>query len=327
MAEARNRVSSPRPGIHEGMWLTFLGTGGSWPTSDRNTSCVAVKRGGEIILFDCGEGTQRQFQRSRLSYMQVDKIFISHLHGDHFLGIAGLMQTMHMNERGAPLRIFGPEGTEDVVRSLGRIGYFKPDFRVEARELGDKDALRFEGYRVEARDVRHNVPNLGYSLVEDTRPGRFNKVRALELGVPEGPAFGKLQAGERVTLADGRDVAPQDVMGPARRGRKIAYSGDAVPCEAMVELARDADVLVHDSTYGDDFAEANDYGHSTAAQAAYIAKKAGVRKLFLTHFSARYRDVRPLVESARRVFPSTEAAHDLLETEVSFTDEPPAGTA
>ncbi|HVL86839.1 MAG TPA: ribonuclease Z [Candidatus Thermoplasmatota archaeon] len=315
-------MGQPRPGIHEGMSITFLGTGGSWPTAERNTACIAVKRGPEVILFDCGEGTQRQFQRSKLSYMQVRRVFVSHLHADHFLGLAGLLQTMSMNERVDPLEVYGPPGIAEIVAGFTRLAYFKPSFAIDVRELRDGDVVPFPGYRIEARAVKHNVPNLGYALVEDPRPGRFNKPRALELGVPEGPAFGSLQTGTPVTLADGRVVRPEDVLGPARRGRKIAYSGDAVPSEAMVELARDADVLVHDSTFGDDYAEANAYGHSTSTQAAYVAKKAGVRALYLTHFSARYRDVRPLLESARRLFEKTHAAHDFLEIDVAFTEEP-----
>ena len=321
---------STRPGIHDGMSVTFLGTGGSWPTADRNTAAIAVKRGPEIILFDCGEGTQRQFQRSKLSYMQVNKIFISHLHADHFLGVAGLIQTMSMNERRDPLFVFGPPGIEDILAGLTRLGYFRPDFKVNVSALKDRDVVQFDGYRVETRAVKHNVPNLGFALVEEMRPGRFNKPRALELGVPEGRAFGTLQAGESVVLSDGCEVRPEDVLGPPRRGRKIAYSGDCVPSEAMIELAADADLLIHDSTYGDDYPEANAYGHSTSSQAAFVAKKARVSQLALTHFSARYRDVRPLLESARKVFANSITAHDLFELEIRFPQEetpPPVAAA
>ncbi|HEV8358920.1 MAG TPA: ribonuclease Z [Candidatus Thermoplasmatota archaeon] len=305
-------------GIHEQMRIVFLGTAGSWPTADRNVSAVALKRGPEVLLFDCGEGTQRQFQRSGLSYMEVSRILVSHLHGDHFLGIAGLAQTMDMNGREAPLHIVGPAGTADAVAQLVRVGHFKPRYPIRVEEVRDGARIDCGDYVISARSLRHNVPNLGYAVTEQQRPGRFNKPRAQELGVPEGPLYGRLQRGEDVTLPDGRVVRSQDVVGAPRRGRKVVYTGDCLPNEATVQLAEGADVLVHDSTFGSDYAAANEYGHSTAAQAAFIASKASVEQLVLTHFSARYRDVAPLVEEARRVFPRTEAAHDLWELEVKF---------
>jgi ribonuclease Z len=309
-------------GIHEQMRLVFLGTAGSWPTAERNVAALAVKRGPEVLLFDCGEGTQRQFQRSTLSYMDVRRVFLSHLHGDHFLGLSGLVQTMDMNGRTEPLDVVGPAGTAEVVRALVPIGHFKPGFPVRVEEVRDRARLDLGDYAVEVRALRHNVPNLGYALVEAQRPGRFHKPRAVELGVPEGPLFGTLQRGEDVALPSGALVRSADVVGPPRPGRKVAITGDCVPGEATVELARGADVLVHDSTFGPDFPDANAYGHSTSVQAAVMAQKAGARRLFLTHFSARYRDVRPLVEEARKVFPRTEAAHDLLEVDVPFPPDP-----
>ncbi|MCA1814367.1 MAG: ribonuclease Z [Halobacteriales archaeon] len=308
-------------GIHEQMRLVFLGTAGSWPTADRSVSAVALKRGGEVLLFDCGEGTQRQFQRASVSYMEVTRILLTHLHGDHFLGLPGLIQTMDMNGRTASLQVVGPPGTLDVVRQLVPIGHFKPSFPIDVQEV--RDGARLDGgtYTIHARALKHNVPNLGYALVEALRPGRFHKQRAMELGVPEGPAFGKLQRGEDVALPSGAVVRSEEVVGTPRPGRKVVYTGDCLPCEATVELAQGADVLIHDSTFGSDFAEANRYGHSTSAQAAFIARSAGARKLYLTHFSARYRDVAPLLAEARAVFPDTEAAHDLLDVEVPFPAE------
>lgn len=307
-------------GIHDPMRLVFLGTAGSWPTAERNVSAVALKRGPEVILFDCGEGTQRQFQRSGLSYMEVGKILVSHLHGDHFLGIGGLAQTMEMNGREAPLLVVGPPGLQEAVEGLTRIGHFKPGFPVRVEEVKDRAVLDFGEYEIQARSLKHTVPNLGYAVAEKQRPGRFDRARALELGVPEGPLFGRLHRGEDVALPDGRLVRSGEVVGPPRRGRKVVYSGDCVPCEATVELARGADVLIHDATFGSDVAEANAMGHSTALQAAEIARRAGVGLLFLSHFSARYRDVKPLAEEARRVFPATEAARDFLEHEVKFPE-------
>ena len=307
-------------GIHEQLRIVFLGTAGSWPTAERNTSCVALKRGAEVLLFDCGEGTQRQFQRSGISYMEVSRVLITHLHGDHYLGIAGLVQTMDMNGRTEPLVIHGPPGTREAVAALVQIGHFKPGFPIRVEELKDRSVVDVGDYELRARSLRHNVPNLGYALVEKQRPGRFNKAKAMELGVPEGPLFGKLQRGEDVTLPDGREVKSADVVGAPRRGRKVVYTGDCVPCEATVDLAEGADVLIHDSTFGSDYAEANAYGHSTSAQAAFMAQKAKAHHLYLTHFSARYRDVRPLLEDARKVFPATDAAHDFLDVEVQFPE-------
>ncbi|HEV8360232.1 MAG TPA: ribonuclease Z, partial [Candidatus Thermoplasmatota archaeon] len=258
-------------GIHDQMRLVFLGTAGSWPTAERNVSAVALKRGPEVLLFDCGEGTQRQFQRSGLSYMEVSRILITHLHGDHFLGIAGLVQTMEMNGREDELQVVGPAGTVEAVRALIQIGHFKPRFPIAIRDVRDGALIDGGEYEIRVRALKHNVPNLGYAVVERQRPGRFNKARAQELGVPEGPLFGKLQRGEDVALPDGRVVRSADVVGEPRRGRKVVYTGDCVPSEATVQFAEGADVLVHDSTFGSEYAEANDYGHSTAAQAAFIA--------------------------------------------------------
>jgi ribonuclease Z len=309
------------------MELVFLGTGASWPSVERNVPAVAVKRGSEVILFDCGEGTQRQFQRSPLSYMQVQKIFITHLHADHYLGLPGLVQTMRLNERKEPLLIAGPPGIRELCEDLrviprgskdGRSAKGARGLQVQVVELASPTDLPFEGYKVLAREVRHTIPALAYAIVEEMRPGRFNKPRALELGVPEGKAFGMLQRGESVTLEDGRVITAEMVLGPARRGRKVVYTGDCVPCEQTVELAQGADYLVHESTYANDFPDANKHGHSTAAQAAFIAKAARVAHLYLTHISPRYTNAKPLVEEARKIFPESHEAHDLLSVVVKF---------
>ncbi|HEX2022004.1 MAG TPA: ribonuclease Z [Candidatus Thermoplasmatota archaeon] len=327
--------------MHENMELVFLGTGASWPSVERNVPAVALKRGSEIVLFDCGEGTQRQFQRSTVSYMQVRHIFVTHLHMDHFLGLPGLVQTMKLNERREPLSIYGPPGMRQWAERLGLV---EPEerkpasrgrgagraggMRVEVHEIQSGAVVQLEGYRVEAKEVRHTAYALAYALVEDPRPGRFNKPRALELGVPEGKMFGQLQRGEAVTLDDGRIVTPEMVLGPTRRGRKVVYTGDCVPCEQTVELAQGADVLVHESTYANDFPDANKHGHSTAAQAAFIAKAARVSTLYLTHISPRYTSAKPLVEEARKIFPESHEAHDLLSVVVRFPpDEAAAADA
>jgi ribonuclease Z len=309
--------------MHESMELVFLGTGASWPSVERNVPSVALKRGSEIVLFDCGEGTQRQFQRAAVSYMQISTILLTHVHADHYLGLPGIVQTMGLNDRKDPLLIAGPPGLRKLLQDMRLVAREKeraPDygFRIEHRELESGATLRGDGYAIHAREVRHTVPALAFALVEDDRPGRFHKEEALRLGVPEGKMFGQLQRGEAVTLEDGRRISPEMVLGPARRGRKVAYSGDCVPCEQMVELAQGADVLVHESTYANDFADANKHGHSTAAQAAFIAKAARVRTLFLTHISPRYTNAKPLVEEARKIFPESHEARDLLQFVVKF---------
>ena len=323
--------------MHESMDLVFLGTGASWPSVERNVPAVALKRGSEIVLFDCGEGTQRQFQRSPLSYMQVNKIFLTHLHADHYLGVTGLVQTMRLNDRKEPLFIYGPPDTIALMEDYRVIPRARERSRATAREHKDPgglkivvqeiksgDEIALDGYKVVAKETRHTVYALAYALVEDDRPGRFNKEGALALGVPEGKAFGQLQRGESVTLDDGRVIAPEMVLGPARKGRKIVYTGDCVPCEQTVELAQGADVLIHESTYASDFADANKHGHSTSSQAAFIAKASRARTLYLTHISPRYTNAKQLVDEARKIFPETHEAKDLLHVVVKFPPDPDA---
>jgi len=318
--------------MHESMDLVFLGTGASWPSIERNVPSVALKRGSEIVLFDCGEGTQRQFQRSGVSYMQVSHILITHLHADHYLGMPGLVQTMGLNERKDTLVIAGPPGLRRLCedqRLVPREGSKEKGpyygFKIEVKELASGDVLSRPGYKLVAKEVRHSIHALAFALVEDDRPGRFHKEVALSLGVPEGKMFSSLQHGESVTLADGRVVKPSQVLGPTRKGRKVVYTGDCVPCEQTVEIAQNADVLVHESTYANDFPDANKHGHSTAAQAAFIAKAAKARTLFLTHISPRYTNANPLVEEARKIFPESHEARDLLQFIVKFPPDPDEG--
>ena len=299
--------------------IIFLGTGGSWPTVKRNVASVAVKRGSEVILFDCGEGTQRQFQKSKLSYMQISKIFITHFHGDHFLGLPGLFQTMQLNDRDTPLHIYGPKGMKDLTSELLTLGYFRPHYKIIAHEINEGDLLDFNGYKIRAMRVEHNVPALAYALEEDMRPGKFNKPKALELGVPEGRLFSKLQRGETVTLKDGEKITPNMVLGVPRKGRKIVISGDTIPLESMIDFAKNADVLVHEATFDSELEDiSKEYGHTTALQAAEIAKKAKVGQLFLTHISPRYLDHRILENDAKRVFTKSIVPKDFQEVEVKL---------
>lgn len=297
--------------------IIFLGTGGSWPTVKRNVSALAIKRGSEILLFDCGEGTQRQFQQSNLSYMQISKIFITHFHGDHFLGLPGLIQTMQLNDRDTPLHIYGPKGMEDLTDHLLTLGYFRPSYEIISHDITNGDEVEFEEYSIHVLKVKHNVPAFSYCLEEQQRPGKFNKPKALELGIPEGPLFSKLQCGQTITLANGKNITPDMILGPSRKGRKIVISGDTMPCEEMIAFSKNADVLVHEATFDSELEDiAKEYGHTTAAQAAEVAKKADVEKLFLVHISPRYLDYRVLENDARKIFVQSFVPKDFQEIEV-----------
>jgi ribonuclease Z len=298
------------------MELVFLGTGGSWPTKERNVSCLAVRIPGEVVLFDCGEGTQRQLQFTTLSFMKIRKIFITHFHGDHFLGVPGLVQSMALNKRETALTIYGPAGVAKVMTDLLRLTRAHNEFEVFFEELADGSTVEFGEYRVEARAAEHHALTLAYKFEEKERPGRFNLEKAKELGIPEGPLYRRLQRGECIEL-DGRVIAPADVLGKPRPGRKLVYANDTRPCENVLRLARGCDVLVHDGTYDSSKAEkAWQFGHSTAAQAAKLAKMARARLLFLVHISPRYKDTKQLEAEARAVFENAFVATDFLTHEI-----------
>ncbi|MFQ6106365.1 MAG: ribonuclease Z [Thermoplasmata archaeon] len=302
------------------MQIVFLGTGGSWPSPRRNVAAVAVKRGREIILFDCGEGTQRQFMISSLSFMQVQKIFITHFHGDHFLGLPGLIQSMTLNDRTEQLSIWGPKGIKELTEVLLRIGHFNPGFDVYVGEMEDGSVIEFSEYSVKGVGVRHNVPCIGYVLQEKDRPGKFNRERAIELGLPEGPLFGKLQKGQTVQH-EGKTITPNMVLGEKRAGRKIAYSGDTLPSSRFADAAKDCDVLIHDATTDASLEEkANEFGHSSSRQAAQIARDCRARMLFLVHVSPRYEDVTTIENDAREIFEKAHVPEDFHEHLVRFKD-------
>ena len=297
--------------------LIFLGTGGSWPTVKRNVTSIAMKRAGEILLFDCGEGTQRQFQKSHLSYMQITKIFITHFHGDHFLGLPGLIQTMQLNDRDIPLHIYGPLAMIEILNQILHLGYFRPTYEIIAHELKPGDHVSFDGYDINTIASDHGVPALAYSLIESKRPGRFNKPKALELGVPEGPLFSTLQRGTAITLDNGKIITPSMVLGPPRPGRKIVFSGDTRASKSMISFAKNADVLIHEATFTSELKDvAIRYGHATAKQAADIAKKAGVDRLYLSHISPRYLDYLEILKDAQQVFPDSFVPKDFDEITV-----------
>lgn len=295
------------------MHLNFLGTGGSWPTPERNVSAIALRIGREIILFDCGEGTQRQFMMSNFSFMKITKILISHFHGDHFLGIPGLIQSMFLNNRKKELYIYGPKGTTDVMKILLSLGYFSPTFEIFVTDLNDRDVLNFKNYDVKVRAVDHDIPALAYCIEEHEKKGKFNLKKAIELGIPPGPLYRKLQNGESIEI-NGKIITPDMVLGKQRKGKKVVYSGDTRPCKSILELAKDCDVLIFDSTLGSELEEkAFRYGHSTAKQAAEIAKKANTKLLFLVHISPRYKDAEVLEKEARKIFENSFVAKDFLE--------------
>ncbi len=302
--------------------VTFLGTGGSLPTRNRNPSAVMVNREGELILFDCGEGTQQQMMRAKTGMMSLSSIFISHFHADHFLGIPGLIQTMSFMGRREPLIIYGPTHTREFTELFQALGYFNLKYEIRGVELKPGDVVEGDGFVIRALKTEHSVPSLGYALVEDMRPGRFNRERATELGVPTGPLFSKLHRGEPVEV-EGKIVKPEEVVGEPRPGRTIVYTGDTRPCEAVLEASRDADLLIHDGSFADEMADwAEESMHSTAGEVAALAKEAGVMQLVLTHISSRYSDdVEPIVTDSEKIFENVIVAEDLMEIEIPFRQE------
>jgi ribonuclease Z len=301
--------------------VTFLGTGAACPTVDRNVAGLAVQREGETILFDCGEGTQRQMMRYGVGF-SFTEVFFSHFHADHMLGITGLLRTMGLQDRTTPVTLYGPRGAQRILGAAMSLGIERNKFPVEVVEIRAGDRLRRDEYDIVVFETEHRADTVGYALAEHTRLGRFHPERARELGVPEGPLWGRLHKGETVTLDDGRTVSQQDLVGAPRRGRTVVYSGDTRPHLALLQAARGADLLIHEATFGGDEAErAIETGHSTAAEAARVALEAGVRRLVLTHISPRYtRDAPELLAEARAVFPETAIARDGMTVEVPFVE-------
>ena len=300
--------------------LRFLGTSASRPTVERNVSSIALVREGETLLFDCGEGTQRQMMRFGVSFALRD-IFFTHFHADHVLGVIGLMRTMALQGRTDTLHLWGPRGASKVLRRAEGFGVERLGFPVEITEVTTDAPIQRKEYAIVPFLADHGgAPALGYALVEDDRKGRFHPERARELGIPEGPMWGQIHRGIAVTLDDGRVVQPSELVGPARHGRRVALTGDTRPCASTVDAARGADLLVHEATFAEEeAARAVETGHSTAREAAEVARAAGAKRLVLTHLSARYsRDARDLEREARAVFPEVIVARDGLEIEVAY---------
>jgi ribonuclease Z len=299
--------------------LVFLGTAGSMPTAQRGPAALLVRRGGDRLLFDCGEGTQRQLLRSTVGLVDLREVFLTHFHADHVLGLPGMLKTFALRGREEPLVVYGPHGLKDLLGSLKRVvGRLSYELRVVELEPGD--SLERKDYRLTTFTVDHGVRALGWSVIEETRPGRFEVEAAEALGVPNGPERGRLQNGEAITLADGRTIGPHEVLGPPRAGRKLVYTGDTAPCEPVVEAARGAEVLITEATFSEAERErARETRHQTAAQAAEVARDADVGLLALTHLSNRYFGPE-IAEEARGIFPETVVPRDFDVVEVPYPE-------
>jgi ribonuclease Z len=298
--------------------LFFLGTAGSVPSARRGLPAVLVRRGGDRLLFDCGEGTQRQLLRS-VGLVDLDSVFITHFHADHWLGLPGMLKSFALRERSEPLTVYGPRGLKELMGVM-RVVYGRLPYPFSVVELEPAQPVERDGYAITAIPVRHrSEASFGYALVEEARPGHLDARVAEELGVTPGPDFGRLQRGETVA-----GVRPEQVMGATREGRKAVLSGDTAPCEALAVAAHRADLLVHEATFAEEELErARQTSHSTARQAAELAREADVRMLALTHFSSRYAGGE-LRDEARAVFPATEAPRDFDTIEVPFPERGPA---
>ncbi len=298
--------------------VIFLGTGGSVPSARRSTASVLVARGGERLMFDCGEGTQRQLQRS-LGLVQVDEIYLTHFHADHILGLPGLLKSYDLTDRELPLRIYGPRGLHDLFAILkpivGRIG-----FGLELTELEPGESLTRDGYEIQPFEAAHGTRANGYALVESERPGRFDLEAAKRLGVPEGPDFAALQRGEEVQGTEG-PVRPEDVVGASRPGRTVVVTGDTAPSPATVAAAADAELLIHDASFAEEEVQrAAETGHSTVGQAAAVGREAHVKMLALVHISSRYH-VGTVLEEAQEVYEPTVAPKDFDLIEIPFAEK------
>ncbi len=295
--------------------LVFLGTGAAVPSRDRAMSSVALKNGPSALLFDCAEGTQRQLMLSPVSFMKIGSIFITHMHGDHMLGLPGLLQTMGFAGREKPLTVCGPVGFRRSLEMLLGACEGEVEYELDVREVSPGDSVSIDGATVTAFATEHGTASVGYVYQEDPRPGRFDKARALELGLHPGPDFSAIQRGETV-----RGVTPDEIVGPERPGLRVAYTGDTVRLDGIADAARGADVLIHESTYSaDDIELAKKNLHSTCVEAAETAAAAGVKGLILTHISNRYTSTDELLAQSKEVFPDTYVASDMDRFEVTHS--------
>ena len=298
------------------MKVTFLGTGGSVPTKKRNLPSLAVRTDGGLVMFDCGEGTQKQFLIAKLGFNREMRILISHMHADHILGIPGILHSMSFMGRSRDLEIYGPPGICEFVKCTTETVKFRPMFPIRTVEVHAGTIARTDSYAIKAAWADHSVPCLAYSLTENDKPGRFHPAKARELGVPKGPLWKTLQMGKPVRVGR-RRIDASRVVDPPRKGLKITYAVDTRPCERVIELASGSDLLIHDGMFSSDASErAREYGHSTVVEAAKIAKRSHSRNLALTHFSAIYADTSQLLAEAKAIFPRTIVAEDLRSLEL-----------
>jgi ribonuclease Z len=302
--------------------VTFLGTSAARPTVERGVTSLAIKREGETLMFDCGEGTQRQMMKYGVSFA-LSEIFFTHFHADHYLGVIGLLRTLSLQERTEPMYLYGPPGAEQLLSDAISIGVERTSFAVEIQEIRAGDRLVRDEYDIEVFDVEHGRGAVGFALREHERLGRFDPERARDMGIPEGPLWGRIHRGEIVELPDGSSVDPLELVGPSRPGRLVAFTGDTAGCESVVSAAEGADVLIHEATFGEDEKDrARETSHATAIEAAQVALAARAKRLVLTHVSARYSaNPKALLDEARSVFPETIVAKDGLEIEVPFADD------
>jgi len=302
--------------------VVFLGTSGSVPTLKRSLPSVVVQCPWGQWMFDCGENVQRQMMEAKVSFHRKMKVFITHLHGDHVLGLPGLLQTMALMDRKEPMRIYGPAGLKDFLVCTKETLNFCLNYPVEINQIHSEGVVcDEEEYQVIATKSNHALESYAYAFVEKPRPGKFYPKKALALGIAVGELWSKLQRGEEVELSDGKVVKPSDVMGPMRAGRKIVYSGDTKPFEGFAKFAEGADLVIHDCTFDDSLTEkAAVDGHSTPTQAAEQAKAAKVKQLVLFHISARYPNAGLLLEQAKKVFPNSILAEDFMELELPLSE-------
>jgi len=297
----------------------FLGTSGSAPTAQRATSATLVRRGGDRLLIDCGEGTQRQLLRSDVGLVDLEDVLLTHFHADHYLGLPGMLKTFALRGRDVPLTLYGPSGLRDLLSSLRRV-FGKLTYPLETVEIAPGDVIERGPYVIRPFAVDHGPQALGYLIAEAPRPGRFDVATADLLGVPPGRERGALQRGEAVALASGETVQPEQVLGPARAGRSLAITGDTAPAASVVDAVAGVDLLVHEATFcADERQRARETGHSTAAEAALAAREAGVRLLALTHISSRYSGSEA-AEEARQLFPDTVVPRDFDIIEIPYVE-------
>ena len=304
--------------------VRFLGTSASRPTVERNVTSVAMVREGETLLFDCGEGTQRQMMRYGISFALAD-IFFTHMHADHMLGVIGLFRTLSLQGRTEPMRLWGPRGSASLLQQAIALGSDKQSFPLEINEVTPESPIERKGYSIVPYAVDHkDKVALGFALIEEIRLGRFNPEKARELGIPEGPAWGQIHKGQPVTLDDGRVIQPSDLVGPSRPGRRVVFTGDTRPAASTIEISAEADLLIHEATFADEEQPSARWRQvmQHAREAAEVAAKAGVKQLVLTHLSARYSvNAQSFSSRRRKFFPRQSVARDGFEIEVPFAAE------